>query len=135
MLKFLVILILIIGAAFGIPRVREKIMPPLLPLLEKLGPVGDKLQAPVKKWAASNEAHILLRKLAADYGQNKELPSPLRFQIWIKQNTRGGKGGMDPWGRPYYMIHRAHELVVGSPGPDRIRNTADDVRASAPLGN
>lgn len=135
MLKFVVIFILILGAAFGVPSIRARISPPLLPVLEKLGPVGDKLQAPVKKWAASNEAHVLLRRLAADYAQNRTLPSPLRFQIWIKQNTKSGKGGMDPWGRPYYMIHRAHELVVGSPGPDRIRDTADDVRAKAPLMN
>lgn len=133
MLKFLLIFIFLVGAAFGIPAVRARITPPLAPLLDRLGPVGRKLSDPAKKIAARNEAGFLLRKLAADYQQNKALPDPLRFRVWMKQNTHGGKGGLDPWGHPYYMVRAHKKLGVGSQGPDRKRNTADDIRVTVPF--
>lgn len=133
MLKFVLIFIFLTGAAFGVPAIRAKILPPLAPVLDKFGPVGDRMSAPVKKWSARNEANMLIRKLAEDYAEKKELPSPLRFQVWIRQNTKMGNKGMDPWGRPYYMIHTGGQLTVGSQGPDRTRATADDVRVTVPF--
>lgn len=133
MLKVAVVIVLLLGAAFGTPAIRNRITPVLAPVLDKLGPVGRKLGDPAKKLAARNEASFLLRKLAEEYQQNRELPTPLRFQVWVRLNTRGGKGGMDPWGRPYYMIHANRQLAVGSPGPDRRRSTRDDIRVSVPF--
>ncbi|MGQ0563068.1 MAG: hypothetical protein ACT443_14480 [Gemmatimonadota bacterium] len=133
MLKFIVGFILLLGAAFGVPSVRARITPPLMPVLEKLGPVGAKLSDPAKKWSARNEANMLIRKLAEDYAEKKELPSALRFQVWIKMNTKLGNQGLDPWGRAYWMVHTNHQLTVGSNGPDRERNTSDDVRVTVPF--
>jgi hypothetical protein len=132
MLKIIGIVILALGAAFGIPSVREKISPVLAPVTNRFGGVGDKMGEPAKKWAAKNEANVLLRKLAQEHSMGKELPTPLNFITWVKTNTKAGKRGMDPWGRPYYLIRGATVITVGSPGPDRTRNTADDVRATAP---
>ncbi|MGQ0815523.1 MAG: hypothetical protein ACT4O1_13880 [Gemmatimonadota bacterium] len=133
MLKFVAIFILIVGAAFGVPAIRARIMPPLLPVFEKLGPVGDAFANPAKKWAARNESNMLIRKLAEDYAEKKQLPSALRFQVWIRLNTKMGSKGNDPWGRPYYMVHADRKLTVGSNGPDMERNTADDVRVTVPF--
>ena len=33
----------------------------------------------------------------------------------------------DPWGGTYIAIWRNEDLVVTSPGPDRISDTADDI--------
>lgn len=136
MLKVIVIAVVFLGAAFGIPAIRNRIAGPLDPVLSKLGPVGEKMQAPARKWAAKNEEMLIIRKLAEAHNQNKGIPSPLSFQSWIKANFHGGvKEGMDPWGRPYYLIHTKQQLTVGSQGPDRRRNSADDIRVSVPLLN
>jgi hypothetical protein len=135
MLKFIIIFIFALGAIFGIPQLRAKAMPLIDPLLTKLGPVGEKISAPSKKWAARNEANILIRKLAEEYNEKKELPDPLSFQPWIRMNTKGGKKGLDPWGRPYYLMRSGNQITVGSQGPDRRRNSADDVRVTVPIGS
>lgn len=134
MLKIILIGAVIIGAMFGIPPIRNRIAGPLDPFLSKLGPVGEKIQAPARRWAAKNEEMLIIRKLAEDHNQNKGVPSPLAFQGWIKRNFHGGvKEGMDPWGRPYYLIHTRQQLTVGSQGPDRLRDSSDDIRVSVPL--
>lgn len=132
-MKWIVIGLCLIGAAFGIAPIRARILPHLDPVLGRLGPAGEKISAPAKRLAAKNEANILLRRLAQDHADRKELPDPLSFQTWVRLNTKGGKRGLDPWGHPYYLVRGNHQMTVGSHGPDRKRNTRDDVRASAPI--
>ena len=134
MFKILFVVIIMLGAAFGIPQIRNRIVGPLDPVLSRMGPLGDKINAPAKRWAARNEINLIIRKLAEDHNQNRGTPSPLGFQGWLKQNFRGGiNDGGDPWGRPYYLVHTANQITVGSQGADRLRNTPDDVRLSVPL--
>ena len=135
MFKYILIFIVLVGAAFGIPAIRNRIAGPLDPLLSKLGPVGDKIQSPVRRWAAKNEEMLIIRKLAEHHNQQRDLPSPLAFQGWVKQHFRGveNDAGLDPWGRPYYLIHTRNQITVGSQGADRKRDTPDDVRVSVPL--
>ena len=135
MVKYVVIFIFILGAAFGIPAIRNRIAGPLDPVLSKLGPIGEKIQTPTRRWATKNEEMLIIRKLAEQHNQQKEMPSPLAFQSWIKQNFkgRGTEAGLDPWGRPYYLIHTRNQITVGSQGADRRRETPDDIRVSVPL--
>ena len=133
MIKYVIIFICLIGASFYVPALRARVMPIFAPVLNHLGPVGDKLAGPSKRWAARNEANILLRKLAEEHAEHKDLPSPMNFQTWIKLNTRGGQKGLDPWNHPYYLVHNGSSVTVGSQGPDRLRNTSDDIRVSAPI--
>ena len=130
MLKFALIFIVLVGAAFGIPQIRRHVAPPLEPVL---GPIGKKFGDPAKKVAARNEAGMLLRKIAEEYNQNKEVPDPLRFPVWVKMNTKGSRKGADPWGKPYYMIKENRQLTIGSAGPDMKRSTSDDIRVSVPF--
>ena len=127
MFKVIGIMLLLLGAAFGIPQTREKIAPIMGRML---APVGGKLGAPAKKWSAKNEANVLARKLAEDNTQGKKIPTPKTFQAWVKSNTKAGKRGLDPWDNPYYMQKTAKEITVGSSGPDGTRNTPDDIRAT-----
>lgn len=132
-MKYFIIFIVLFGAAWSIPPVHAKLRPLFDPIQRALGPVGDKMGRPAKRWAAKNEANVLLRKIAEDFASKKTMPSPSSFQRWVKTNTRGGNKGMDPWGSPYYMLHKAHQVSVGSRGPDKIAQTPDDVVASAPI--
>lgn len=133
MWKILIIVVLLLGAGFGIPQARGKISPVVSPVLDKLGPVGDALSRPAKRWAAKSEITILIRKLAEEHAERKELPSPIDFPRWIKSVTRGSNKGLDPWGHPYYLVHTEHDVTVGSQGPDRKRNTPDDIRVRVPF--
>jgi hypothetical protein len=133
MWKFVIIIIFLLGAGFGIPKTRARLMPFFAPVIEKLGPVGRKITAPAKRWSAKNEETVLLQKLQDQHADHKELPTPLEFQTWMHIYTHGENRGLDPWGHPYYLIHEQHQITVGSQGPDRVRNTADDVRTSATI--
>lgn len=132
-MKAFLIVILLIGAAFGIPTIRNRIVGPLDPLLSKLGPAGDRIANPARRWQASQEAMLILRRIAEDRNLNKPGPSPLTFQNWVKANVRGLKWqGNDPWGHPYYYIHTRQNMTVGSQAQDRLRDTEDDVRVTLP---
>ena len=135
MFKFIIVTVILIGAAFGIEPIRAKITPPLVPLFEMMGPVGDKLSNPAKRMAARNEAGMILRKISEEYQLKRTLPSPLGFQTWIKLNVRAGikAAGLDPWGLPYYFIRENRQITVGSNGPDKTRGSDDDVRVSVPF--
>ena len=131
MFKFLLFFILAVGTVFGIPALRAKVMPPLEPVLSKLG-IGERLSNPIKKRTANNEIRVLLQKLAEDISEKKEPPSPLGFRGWVRANTRLEKRGLDPWGRAYWLSRSPNQLTVGSNGPDQKRDTPDDVRISVP---
>jgi hypothetical protein len=132
--KAILIIILLIGAAFGIPAIRNRIVGPLDPILSKLGPIGEAVQTPTRRWTANQEAMLITRRIAEDHNLRKPGPSPLSFQNWVKANVRGLKAdGMDPWGRPYYFIQTRQNMTVGSQGQDRLRDTEDDVRLTVPL--
>jgi hypothetical protein len=133
-MKVFLFIILLIGAAFGIPKIRNRIVGPLDPVLSKLGPIGEAVQTPTRRWSAGQEAMLITRKLGEFRNLNKPLPSPLNFQRWLHANVRGlTRDGMDPWGLPYYFIHTRQNMTVGSPGQDRKRDTEDDVRITVPL--
>lgn len=133
-MKVFLILIVAIGAAFGIPSIRNRIAGPLDPVLSKLGPLGEKIQTPAKRWSAKNEADVIVRKVADLKDQNRPFPPPRQFTKWIQQNMRGlERKGMDPWGRPYYLERAQKQVTVGSVAQDGVYDTADDVRSTLPV--
>ena len=130
MWKLIGIVALAIGAGMGIPEIRAKLAPHVGRLL---APVAEKAGDPLKKWSAKNEVKALLHKLSLEDARGRPLPSPLDFQMWVRTNTKAGKRGLDPWDRPYYLLTAPRRITVGSAGPDRKRNTRDDIRVSAAL--
>src|SRR5688500_2158295 len=132
MLKFVFFAALALGTIAGVPAVREKVMPPLAPVLEKLG-LEQKVADPIKRRRADAEIRVVLHKLAEAIQEKKEVPTPVSFPRWLSSNTRFEKRGIDPWGRPYYLSDANNQLTVGSNGPDRKRQTADDVRITLPF--
>lgn len=132
-MKTFVVILLLIGAAFGIPSIRNRIVGPLDPLLSKIGPLGDKIATPARRWQADQEFKLILRRIEEERSLRRPMPAPRTFQSWLKTNVPAlERQGNDPWGRPYYFIHNRQTTTIGSEGPDRIRDTPDDVRRSAP---
>jgi hypothetical protein len=134
MLKFFAILALVLGAVFGVPSLRAKVMPVVEPVLVKIG-LGDRISNPIKKRKANNEIRVLLQKLAEDIAQKRKPPSALGFQPWVRANTRLEKRGKDPWDKPYWLLHTKNGLTVGSSGPDQTRDTPDDVKITVPYNH
>jgi hypothetical protein len=133
-MKAILIIILLIGAAFGIPSIRNRIVGPLDPVLSKLGPAGEKIQNPARRYKASQEATAITRKLTDERSMRRPMPSPPRFPAWVQANMRSLEiDGLDPWGHPYYYIQTRQEMTVGSVAQDGVRDTPDDVRVTAPL--
>lgn len=133
-MKFLLILIVAIGAAFGIPSVRHRIMTPLEPVLVRVGPIGEKLATPARRWNAKNEAEVIARKVAEQKDLHRPFPTPRRFTQWIQQNMRGlERKGMDPWGNPYYLERTDRTITVGSAAQDGVPGTEDDVRVTVAI--
>ena len=62
MLKFVVFAALAIGTIVGVPAVRAKVMPPLEPVLEKLG-LEHKVADPIKRRKADTEIRVILHQL------------------------------------------------------------------------
>lgn len=133
MWKIAFFLVFALGATLTIPALRQKAAPYFAPVTSKLAPITDKFVQPTKRWSAKNEAGALLHKLSEDDAQKKELPSALSFPVWVRTHSKNERRGNDPWGRPYYLINDPHQITVGSSGPDRRRNTPDDIRVSAPV--
>src|SRR5688572_22428889 len=132
-MKAFLIVLLLIGAAFGIPSIRNRIVGPLDPLLSKMGPLGEKIATPARRWQADQEEKLILRRIEEERSQHRPMPAPRTFQSWLKTNVPDlNWKGNDPWGRPYYFIHNRQITTIGSEGPDRLRDTPDDVRLTAP---
>jgi hypothetical protein len=131
MFKVFFILLVVILAVTTIPAVRNRVAPPIS---RALGPTGEKIATPVKRWKAENGAKTLLRELQAETTAGRKLPQPFEFAGWAVRELRDPEAGTDPWGSPYFLKPgRGSTMIVGSPGPDKKKGTPDDVEVSKTL--
>lgn len=114
MKKVILFLIVIIGLASLEPRSRAQMM---------------KLVRPVTEAVHRRSAERALKRIATDVqetaAQTGHYPQPHAFGQWLTQARRSAQ---DPWGSGYYLEVFPDSFVVGSPGPDARRRTADDLR-------
>lgn len=130
-MKKILALIVILAAVWAIPVARQNIGAAALPLLNKLGPVGESIANPVRNFQAKNQAAFFLRILNDDVTEGRQLPDPRRFGEWMLQRTPREEH-LDPWGNPYWMRRSGRSTVtIGSNGADGVRDTDDDVTDTA----
>lgn len=119
MFKAILVLILALAVALYFPTSRAF-------LAEKAAPV-------VNPWlvrATENE----LRKIAAEMRRLEinnlgRIPDRRSLGSWIERNY-AGDASIDPWGSPYEMRETRRQVVLISLGPDRRRDTQDDIRVT-----
>lgn len=132
MKKLIVLLLIFAGASATVPSLRERVEPRVVPVwdfaYQKVRPLIRKVLDPVLRWSAVKEARSIGRDLRRREMSLQPLPGPREFPRWVAQTQQTGRGGLDPWGSPYYLIVGRDSLFVGSPGPDKERDTEDDVR-------
>ena len=123
MFKYLIIFLIVFGAVTTVPQIRSRVMPPLA---RALGPTGERMMTPWKKWEAKTDVEDLARELRQENTAGRPYPAPQDFTAWAKREMRDPEAGVDPWGTRYYL-KPGRTLVVGSPGPDLKKGTADDI--------
>ena len=131
MFKYIIILLIVVGSVTSIPPIRERVLPPLA---EALGPTGERMMTPMKKWEAKTDCEDLLRELRANNTAGRAIPEPRGFVAWAQFVLRDPEAGIDPWGSPYYYKLVRNQMTVGSSGPDLKRGTADDITVTATWG-
>ncbi|MGH7482639.1 MAG: hypothetical protein ACRELV_10835 [Longimicrobiales bacterium] len=134
MKKVFLLLVALGGAISAVPPLRAVAAPVMGPVLtsasETLDPLLSTILDPVFSWSARNEAENLVRWLNEQRFMGTRLPLPTQFPDYVDQNYHSGRGGEDPWGSQYYLQITSDSIRVGSPGPDAIPETYDDVIAS-----
>jgi hypothetical protein len=126
------IFIVMLAVVWAIPGFRGRVGAAALPALEKLGPAGAAVAAPLRRTVAKMRTTAILRAMASDYNEGRGVPEERDFPRWIRTRFPDDNH-LDPWGNPYWFQRSPRTLVVGSSGPDGRRNTADDVKHSIPF--
>lgn len=135
-LKVLVILLVALGASFGIPALRQHVEPvadaALAPAKRLLDRQLARIRDPVFRWSVQNEARGIARDLQQIEETGQALPRPQDFQSYLQGRTLAGAAVLDRWGSPYYLLLTGDSIVVVSPGPDQRPGNTDDIRAGLP---
>ena len=125
-MKRFIVFIVVLAVVWAIPEARNRIGVAALPLLERLGPVGEAMANPFRRWKARNESEFFLRMMNDDHAEARALPEERSFKEWVLRRMPE-ETGVDPWGGDYWLRRRGTTFTVISSGPDRQPDTADDV--------
>jgi hypothetical protein len=129
MFKKMVVLIVLLGFAWSYPPLRAKVAHAASPALELLGPVGYRMQQPMRKYQAETDVKFLVDQLQMARTEGRSLPSPgTSFNEWMLKRKGAGDRGRDPWGNHYWLLRSESAYTVVSSGPDGEKNTPDDIR-------
>lgn len=131
-MKKVIAVVLLLAIIWAIPGIRNRIGAAAVPLLDRIGPVGEAIANPFREVRARNDLKFYLRILADDFAEGKGVPQERDFIRWIDRRMPQ-ETGIDPWGREYWMRRRDRTVIVGSDGVDGKRDTADDVTESVTL--
>ena len=121
--KLIILIVLILGAAFYFPQTRPM-------MLDVLGPALN----PVLSWQTKGEIDQINRELQTLYRTGQSLPARGEpFRDWMFRNFQGGSS-LDAWGNSYSLNLWADSVGVSSRGPDLEINTPDDIVKTIPIG-
>ena len=136
MLKVLIVVAVLLGAAFSIPALRQYVEPVVTavtkPARNMVGAQLTRVRDPVFRWAVRNEARNMARELVQRDREGQPLPRPQDFQSYLTGRTLAQQPVLDRWGSPYYLLVAHDSVTVVSPGPDTRPGTEDDIRAPFP---
>lgn len=134
MVKPFLVVVVLLGFAWGYPPTRAHMLYRAQPALEKLGPVGDRIILPVQRYSTKQELDFILDQISLARTEGKETPDAKTFQSWLSRRVLTKNRGKDPWGHSYYLVRPSTgTITVGSVGPDGELGTADDLRMTMPF--
>jgi hypothetical protein len=116
LLKIILILLVLFGAALYAPQTRPYVV-------ETISPVVN----PVLGWQTKGEMNRIVRELQTRLEQGSSLPAPGEaFNSWMDRRFVGG-AALDAWGQPYTLQIRRDSVLLVSNGPDETTDTSDDI--------
>lgn len=121
MARIMWLLVFLLAAVLLVPPLRERARPQIEYVLN-----------PIYRWEAKNRVHDIQRTLEQERSQGNVMPRPREFTQFLTIRD-GADAAVDPWDQPFYLITTRRTFQVGSNGPDRQRNTVDDIRSEARL--
>lgn len=134
MWKKAIIVLIALGFAWSLPEVRGRITKAAAPALGVLGPVGHRMQAPMRRYQADTDIKFLVDQLLMERNEGRQLPANTKaFNEWMARRAGAGDKGRDPWGNLYWMDRTTGGVQIGSSGPDGARKTEDDLTRQAVL--
>jgi hypothetical protein len=129
-MKKILVLIIVLAIIWAVPGLRHRIGVAALPLLERLGPAGERMATPVHNFKARSQVSFYLRIMRDELTEGRQLPDPRSFPQWAARRFPS-ESATDPWGNPYWLKRDGRLYTVGSNGADGRRDTDDDVTDSA----
>lgn len=118
--KFILLLILALGAGFYFPSTRPVLVDTFAPVIN-----------PALSWQTRGEMGQITRKLQFINREGQLLPTPgADFDDWMVRNFQGGSG-RDAWGNDYSLVTWPDSVGVVSRGPDLELGTEDDILHTA----
>ncbi|MEX0906724.1 MAG: type II secretion system protein GspG [Gemmatimonadota bacterium] len=129
----IVAIILVVAIIFAVPPLRARGAVLMEPVIERLGPVGDAIANPIRRYSANNKVKHVLNVIDNDRELGRRPPpkDPEAFNPWMRRRVPEDTG-LDPWGNQYWMQYGDRTVTIGSNGPDGVRGTEDDVAETAP---
>jgi hypothetical protein len=128
MFKIVLVVAVLLGIAWSYAPTRQQIAVRLVQVAEKLGPVGDVVLNPVRKYSTQSEVGFIVDQIRMARLEGRQMPGERTFAGWLKQRVKTKWKGVDAWGFPYYLTQKQMQFTVGSVGPDGKRGTGDDIR-------
>lgn len=133
MAKNIFFAIVLLGFAWAWEPTRVRMIIAAKPMLELMGPLGDKALTPIQRYSTRTELSFISDQITLAKTEGRETPDARSFQRWMQKRVVTKNKGMDPWNHPYYLVRVGSTLTVGSVGEDGERGTDDDIKKSIPF--
>jgi hypothetical protein len=133
MFKKIAIVVILLGFAWAWEPTRVRMVLAARPVLERMGPFGEKAIAPIVRYNTKTELTFISDQIQMAKTEGRETPDANTFQMWLQKNVKTKNNGKDPWDQKYFLIQLGSTLTVGSIGEDGERGTDDDIKASIPF--
>jgi hypothetical protein len=116
LLKIILILLVLFGAALYAPQTRPHMVGAISPVVN-----------PVLGWQTKGEMNRIVRELQTRVEQGSSLPAPGEaFNDWMDRRFMGG-ASIDSWEQAYTLQVKRDSVLLVSNGPDQTTGTADDI--------
>lgn len=133
MVKNLFFAIVLLGFAWAWEPTRVRMMIAAKPVLELMGPFGEKAMTPIERYSTQTEISFIADQITLARTEGREVPDTRSFERWMQKRVVTKNQGRDPWNHPYYLVQGESMLTIGSVGEDGKRGTDDDIKKSIPF--
>jgi hypothetical protein len=117
MFKFILILLVALGASLYFPASRAVVVDTVRPVLD-----------PAMRWSTNGQMDRITRDLATADRTSTSIPeTQAQFQRWLGSRYMTENAALDAWKTPYRIEVGERSFRVISAGPDREFGTADDL--------